>query len=754
MKILLVTPPLTQLNTPYPASPYLAGFLEKCGHEVVQLDLGIMLINRIFSRPFLSGVLDLFKDNFENENLNIKYQDSFAPPETWRRFLPSSTQYENTIEPVMRFLRGEDPTLALRICTRKYLPEGKRFESLNDLDLDFGDMGIQDKAVHLATLYIEDLSDFIKEYLSPNFELIKYAEKLCISLPDLDPLLDELESKNPNEIDLLMQTIFIKEFLKIKPQVVGFCIPFPGNLFGALKCSRYIKRIHPSVLTVMGGGYVNTELRKLNDARLFNYVDFITFDDGELPLKRLIEGFENADYTVDRLKETALNSQEDDHSLIRTMFRSANSIQTMKMNSVNNIPMVDLGVPNYAGMHLSSYINLTDATNPMMRLWSNGRWNKMILAHGCYWKKCAFCDTSLDYISRYESVTTKVTVDRMEAIIKQTGQSGFHFVDEAAPPAVLKNVAIEILKRGLQVTWWGNIRFEKNFTPDLCKLLAKSGCIAVSGGIEVASERLLKLMNKGVTLSMAAKVCKAFSETGIMVHAYLMYGFPSQTEQETIDSLEIVRQFFSHGLIKSAFWHRFALTVHSPVYADPDKFGVEFKNEVSNPFSNNEIPFDDFLNIDHEKFAEGLRIATYNYMRGVGLDKKVFTWFDTRVPKTIQFPDLVKDFLEEKEEVVYSKNDRVLWLGDSLLALTMQDKYGNRDDFFTNSYGGKLNEFFTYEQQIEFIFSVVEFTVPTNVFFHLGVLEELYDDVYNNPPVKMVDSEVWKILLKFGLVVV
>ena len=237
----------------------------------------------------------------------------------------------------------------------------------------------------------------------------------------------------------------------------------------------------------------------------------------------------------------------------------------------------------------------------------------------------------------------------MEAIIRQTGQSGFHFVDEAAPPAVLKNMAQEIINRRLQVTWWGNIRFEKTFTPELCKLMAQSGCIAVSGGIEVASDRLLQLMNKGVTLSGAAKACKAFSDAGIMVHAYLMYGFPSQTEQETIDSLEIVRQFFSLKLIQSAFWHRFALTIHSPVCTCPEKFGIEVLQENQHAFSNNEVPFDDSLNIDHDLFSDGLRLATYNYMHGVGLDKKVFTWFDTRVPKTKLSPDIVESYLQNEK---------------------------------------------------------------------------------------------------------
>ena len=753
MKILLVTPPFTQLNTPYPASPYLAGYLAKCGYQVSQLDLGIELINRIFTRNFLVQIFNLLDDDkdfvFPEEGSIVKSDR----PGAYIRYLPCRVQYENTIEPVMRFLRGKEPTLAQRICTRKYLPEGKRFESLNDLDLDYGDMGIHDKAVRLATLYIEDLADFIKEYVDPNFELVKYAEKLCNSLPEMDPLIAELEKDPATDIDKLMISIFAKEVLKVKPEVVGFCVPFPGNLYAAMKCSAFMKKVHPTVLTVMGGGYVNTELRQLDDPRLFNYFDFLTFDDGELPFEKLIKGFIEYGLDIDNCKiESLYNAAKG--SLVRAMFSYQDIIQSIGMNDKQNIPMNERGVPNYAGMPLPLYLDMMDVSNPMMRLWSNGRWNKMILAHGCYWAKCAFCDTSLDYISHFESVSAEETVDRIEAIIKQTGQIGFHFVDEAAPPVVLKNLAMEILKRRLQLTWWGNIRFEKAFTPDLCKLLAKSGCIAVSGGIEVASDRLLKLMNKGVTLSGAANTCKAFSEAGIMVHAYLMYGFPSQTEQETIDSLEIVRQFFSQGIIHSAFWHRFALTVHSPVFTHPEKFGIELINEHSNPFSNNEIPYKDKLNIDHDKFSDGLRIATYNYMHGVGLDKKVFTWFESRVPKTTLSPDCVKDFLAIKKEMVYSKNNRVVFLGDDLYVFTEDDKNGKRIDYLTNYYGGKLNEFISNDKEVEFIFKVVEYASPLFCPSNFEGIEETYEDIYPTTNIRMIDSEVWKILIKFGLVIV
>ena len=95
------------------------------------------------------------------------------------------------------------------------------------------------------------------------------------------------------------------------------------------------------------------------------------------------------------------------------------------------------------------------------------------------------------------TISATTLVDRIESVIQQTGKSGFHFVDEAAPPKLLKELALELIHRRLSISWWTNIRFERNFSLDLCRLLAASGCIAVSGGLESVSDRLLKLMNKG-----------------------------------------------------------------------------------------------------------------------------------------------------------------------------------------------------------------------------------------------------------------
>ena len=296
--------------------------------------------------------------------------------------------------------------------------------------------------------------------------------------------------------------------------------------------------------------------------------------------------------------------------------------------------------------------------NPMHRLWSDGRWNKLTVAHGCYWKKCSFCDVSLDYIGRYESASATVLVDRIESIIQETRQTGFHFVDEAAPPKSLKALATELIKRDTAISWWGNIRFEKTFTPELCELLAQSGCIAVSGGLEVASDRLLTLMKKGVSVDQVARVTHAFTDAGILVHAYLMYGFPTQTVQDTVDALEFVRQLFANGCIQSGFFHRFTCTVHSPVGLNPQEYGVTLKPLPPVSFAKNDVLFVDPTGTDHAALGVGLRKAIYNFMHGLGLEEDVRSWFDFKVPRTTVARQRIERALGTRDRLTRAATER------------------------------------------------------------------------------------------------
>ncbi len=619
LRVLGVIPPMTQLNTPYPSTAYITGFLRAQGVDAVQEDLALALILALFTPEGLTRV----------HAVALKKAVNQRSPSV-QGFVEHFDRYAATIAPVIAFLQGRDSTMSHRIAGRGFLPEGPRFagldvygdaEAADPLAWAFGALGQNDRARHLATLYLNDLADVLRDAVDPRFEFVRYGESLAGSQPTFEPLAQALAAP-PTLVDTVLQTLALDCIARHKPDLVLLSVPFPGAVYAALRIAQGIRLQHPQIRIAMGGGYVNTELRALTEPRIFDFVDFISLDAGERPLLALLEH---------------LQGQRGTSRLVRTYVRDAASGQVKYMNwSEPDVPFEDVGTPTWDGLPLDRYLSLLDMLNPMHRLWSDGRWNKLTVAQGCYWKKCSFCDVTLDYISRYETATAATLADRIERIVGETGQTGFHFVDEAAPPKALKALAQELLRRKLAISWWGNIRFEKTFTPALADLLAESGCIALSGGLEVASDRLLALMQKGVTVEQVARVTKSFSEAGILVHAYLMYGFPTQTVQDTVDALEYVRQLFENGCIQSGFFHRFTCTTHSPVGQNPAAYGVELLPMPDVSFAKNDILFHDPSGVDHDQLGLGLKKAIYNYMHGLGLEEDVRTWFDLpqgRCPK-------------------------------------------------------------------------------------------------------------------------
>ncbi|WP_201986778.1 B12-binding domain-containing radical SAM protein [Hymenobacter rubidus] len=680
-RILLLTPPLTQLNTPYPATAYIKGFLGGRGYAVTQADMGLQLVLRLFSEAGLKRVFQAIEAG------------DFDLSDNARRMLRLQNRYLATIAPVMRFLQNKDLTLAPRICHGRFLPEASRFDNVADLETAFGTMGLTDQARHLATLYLEDLADLIKATVGPHFGFSRYAEKLALSATSFEPLHQELEAA-PTLLDRMLLEELQPLLARVQPDMVGFTVPFPGNLYGALRLAKYIKEISPATVTVMGGGYPNTELRTIQEPRFFDYIDYLTLDDGEGPWLRLLEYLgglnegkgrhaerneasrvlplitTDGNEASEMLRCALHDVQKDvlpDRSLLQRTFLRDETGQIQYVNHPHaDVPHQEVGTPDYSNLPLTEYLSVLEVLNPMHRLWSDGRWNKLTVAHGCYWKRCSFCDVTLDYIARYETAPSTLLVDRIEQIIRQTGQTGFHFVDEAAPPLALRDLAIELLKRRVPITWWGNIRFEKTFSADLCRLLAASGCIAISGGLEVASDRLLALMEKGVTIAQVARVADGFTQAGIMVHAYLMYGFPTQTAQETIDSLEVVRQLFAAGVVQSGYWHRFSMTAHSPVGKNPAKYQVQAIGPEPAGFAWNDLWHDDPLGTDHEAFGPGLAKSLYNYLHGVALDEPLARWFDFKTPRPTTPRQLVQQALQAPEKSDFAKqNQRLFWLGNA-----------------------------------------------------------------------------------------
>jgi radical SAM superfamily enzyme YgiQ (UPF0313 family) len=636
--ILLIIPPLTQLNTPYPSTAYLTGFLRLRGYTVHQADVGIEMVLALFSKSGLQRVFEALRSRI----------DADLPGEA-RQMLSLSQAYVETIDPVIQFLQGHDPTLATRICQGEFLPQGPRFANDDSTSSLHGRSENQtDRAKHLATLYLEDLADLVQATISPHFALSRYAESIAMGASSFDPIAEALASP-PSLPDELMLNAMWRHVEKCQPSIVGLTVPFPGNLYGGLRMGQALKSKYPDITIVLGGGYPNTELRRVSDPRVFDCVDYITMDDGELPMLCLLEHLDGSRAEAD---------------LCRTFLRSKDKVVWRDGAKEHSPTMAELGTPTYSGLNLTQYLSILDTLNPMHRLWSDGHWNKLTVAHGCYWKQCTFCDVGLDYIGRYEAAPSDILVYRIEAMMAETGTRGFHFVDEAAPPAGLKQLALTLLERRVTISWWGNVRFEPAFTPDLCRLLAASGCIALTAGLEAASDRLLAEMKKGITVDQTVRVAQACRQAGILIHAYLMYGLPGQTIDEAVDSLERVRQLFAHDLIQSAFWHRFSATAHSPIGLNPNRYGIRRLGPTFGGFAENDLIFADVKGQLQDWVGQGLRSALRQYIEGEALEQDVRAWFTEPVSKVHVRRDWVKRIMATPYPEDPSLSERrFVWIG-------------------------------------------------------------------------------------------
>nr|MDA3838111.1 B12-binding domain-containing radical SAM protein [Candidatus Delongbacteria bacterium] len=605
-----------------------------------------------------------------------------------------------------------------------YLPLGKTVSSA--LDNNEFNIPPEDHAKYLASLFIDDIFTFYNE-LSSGYELSKYQEKLGINASTFNKIYNFVIGPE----DVVTETMYsvLDEMELNDYQLVGISIPFPGNLAAGLKTAKYIKSKFPQIKIALGGGYVNTELRKISETRIFEFVDFISLDDGEKPLLSIIDLIEN------KITE---------NELCRTFILRNGKVTFIDNYENSTISPLELGIPSYEGLPLDKYFSLSESLNPMYKLWSVRNMNKLRLAYGCYWHKCKFCDTSLPYINKFKMMPVDILIKQIKKMIEETNVNSFHFVDEAIPPSLAVELAIRLIQENINIEWWGNIRLEKEFTEDVCKLLSHSGCIAMVAGLESGSDVTLKAMNKGINLEQAVEVCYNFSSNNVLVHTYLIYGFPGESEQDLINSAEASRQMFKAGIVDSAYWHRFSLTCHSDVYRNKEKYRIKIFNDKVNPFANNDVKYIDLDNKNIDNYSSGLKKLVYNLMLGSCLDNDIQSWFEFKVPKPSQKKNIVEHILDNLS-ILVSMKKRLLWLGGNI---------NFENDILSAEGIEELVEFELPDSLGKWLKIIIGKAAVGNDLFTLADAEKLFPDDMEFSFEDILNNELWEDLNNAGLILI
>ena len=704
MNVLILQPPVMQLNTAYPSGAYLSDFFKRENCLTKWLDLNIELFYSIFCKSGLEKIFELSEQNALKLAQKAENSGDENTAFNLRRYVCQKKIWIDWIDRIVQILCGKGFESAHAFVFGAHVPRGNRMENfLANLDHDL----TTDDARSLASFALVDFADFINVAFDRNFSLVRYAESLTISesvFSEIEkgadsPILKEfyvplLEKKVVPEIEKMLSEA--KSAEKNEKILVCVSIPFPGVFAAALSTGKFLKqRYSEKIFVSFGGGFVNTELRETKEKSLTKYCDAISYDRGYASYKKLLEILktEQKAEEIYNLRQFVLNGDSCGTENVQILEPAKPNSQELNYE----IQMTKSVIPDFSDIDFSKYPRLIDDTNPMHRLWSDGAWIKAYMAHGCYWHKCAFCDVTLDYVKSFCMTDIKLLYEGLLKQCKEKNIFGIHFVDEAMPPAAMIAFAKENIAHGSPLSWWGNIRFEKNFTRDIADFLAYGGLVGVSAGLESATGNGLNAIHKGTDLESIVGACCAFKEAGVLVHAYMIFGYWFEKPLDLMDSMETLRQFYANGLLDSCFWHKFVLTRHSRVY-DEWKKGLhpELKvlAEKNIPlFAKNGLHFEGEKS--SEKYAQALEFSLDEWMHGRNLEKPVYKWFGFNVPKPDVGPDFIQKMIEKyekKRDLEFSKplpkdKEKIFWLGGE--KIRVKTKHGQKLRWF---YMGEMQE--------------------------------------------------------------
>ena len=705
--VLIIQPPLVQLNTAYPAGAYLKAFFSELQAQKPQWNLGEIRwvdgCNLLFHQIFCSEGLRHIFTATEKKALQQadQWEKSGGHNEAFnvRRYLSQQDDWIHWIDSIVAILQGSQRELCHEFVASPAVPRGQRMENfLAGLE----SLPSVDDAVILASLALADLADFIGAFFDPSFELVRYGESLATSHKGFQAVEEGLAAPVLQDFYSPIVNRLLQEYGRLEEnQRLLLCVscPFPGTLAAALfTCKKFKEALGNKVFVALGGGYVNTELRQVREPALAGYLDALSYDRGYGSYWDFFSCLMELDGAG------GFPAEIKNHSVYKMKFFGGDvavdqgTVPKPEVVAVEDEFTTSLA-PDYSDIDFSKYPRLADSTNPMHRLWSDGAWLKAYLAHGCYWHQCAFCDTSLDYVCSYKKVAIKELYQKLAAQAHGSRVCGVHLVDEAAPPAALRDFALENLQACKPLVFWGNIRYEKVFTRDLADVLSHGGLRAVSGGIEIACGTGLDAVKKGTDLQSIVSACAAFKEAGILTHAYMIYGYWQETPQMLIDSMETLRQLFASGLLDSAFWHKFVLTRHSRAFQEwesglyPELKPLGLDEGEESIFASNDLRF-----AGEEKsrrYGNPLNQALAAWMHGEDLEIPVGKWFPFAMPRPSVAPDLVERAIanyERQRDGAHRDYDKFCrswkaycWLGGRPLVV------GSKDGLqLTWSYMGEL----------------------------------------------------------------
>ena len=518
MNISLLFPPSWHPSQPYLSIPCLSAFLEQSGVPVrEQRDLNIELLDRMLTKNFGLDIHQQLIDLVKKLEQSVDGETGPGSKEHYAKAVESLDRFPHLIDEIER-AKGS-------LRSQEFFDEDRYRESLFVIDrwLDV-----------VSSLYFPTRMTVVDNQLSYS---IYSSRDIIKAIHD--------ETQNPY-LDLYRR-FFLPGFTQDTPDFVGVSITATSQIIPGLTLCRLIKEQFPQVHVTVGGSIFTRLVDNLRRCdRLFEVTDdFIVFE-GETALLEMIHQLEGR---RDFSKVPNLIWRQDGKITVNQPFYSEN--------------LAEHPAPNYKGFPLDQYL-APSTVLPVQ------------FSRGCYYKDCAFCALTLDHQNFRQKDPIKV-VDELEALSKLHNTPFFFFTDECLALSPTKRLCKELINRNLDLQWTAELRFEKNLSRELLSSMREAGCQKIVFGLETYNARLMDFMVKGITQENVARICSDCVDLGIAVHCYVIVGFPTETEEESLETMNFIvdntKLNTSYGF--SCQPCLFDLEKEAPIMSDPGAYGVQ-----------------------------------------------------------------------------------------------------------------------------------------------------------------------------------
>lgn len=344
----------------------------------------------------------------------------------------------------------------------------------------------------------------------------------------------------------ILREILEEQLELYRPRVIGISIVHPDQVIQSFFVARLIKEIDRSIHVTVGGPFVSIFLREISDQAIFGLIDSLIYDEGEIPLLQLVH---------------ELSRREPDLEKVNSMAYLKDGIVTRTPPAIPH-NLEESPPPLYSCLPLEKYLNPPDGNEVLLRF-----------SRGCSWKKCTFCRIELPLVRDYQQLTFEKAYGDLLTVLKDTGGRLVHFTDDNTDPLLLEHISKNLLKDGIDIRWECQTRISPRLTRKRAQLYKQAGCISLKIGVESLGDRILSLMNKGITVRLIDKVLRNIG--GILpLTLFMIAGFPGETEDEAVEGHKRLMAYVDEGLVNDYIYSPFQLMHGSDIRSQPEKYGI------------------------------------------------------------------------------------------------------------------------------------------------------------------------------------